>query len=237
MTISIILKDAEFVYKTPLFDIPNGGNCRVFSLLGGTLDRSLANHGSGSDGQVVGSVSIEDDGVIITQLNAIRFSGIDPLAGGVTMMAAFKTLGDFANSGVINAWSAASMSGDSLSRRIYLQAASYRSLPGAIDSDSLRPVAANSPYLLSLSRHSSGAASKLRLHDATGAVVLESPLSTYAGAELPWASDAVLDVGSGSSALSTGVLMKGAACWMGIMSDADIVSAAALMAEVTGVFE
>lgn len=242
MTLSIIIPNVQFAKRTQLYDIPALDRNHVLAVFGANRDRSLTNLNiSKPNGSVVGDVAFAADGArVLSNVNAIRFAGLTNISGqGCTLMAAFKTGPTVSNAGIVNLWGQSLLSGDSLQRRLFTTqavptgAVQYNSTPGATDTVESRNIVANKEYLLSLTRGPTGVASRIRLHNPDGSVVLYSPIAELVGPTVPYAADTVFDIGTSSAADQVGVVMKGAGLWSGIMTEAEISSAAALLYQIT----
>lgn len=241
MTLSIVVPGVQFPKRTQIYDIPALNRNHVFSVFGASQNRSLVNLNiSEVAGVIVGNVAFSSEGAnIVGNTNAIRFKGFNKSlnTSACTLMALFKTGPALGDAGVISLWSEATMSADTYARRINTTISGstpvYNSTPTPSSTATTRPVAANTEYILSMTRSIQGAASLLRLHNTDGSVALVSPIAEYVGTALPYAADTVFDIGISSSAAQKGVFMKGAALWTGVMTDAEITSAASLMYQIT----
>jgi hypothetical protein len=245
MTTIISVPDHVFPVHVPLFDIPQLSNNRVFSVFGGTLAESLANHSGRAAGAAVGTINLEPMG--IRQFGTddyIRFTDIGTLSpAGFTMIIAFRTLQDVAEftSGLVNLWSQTDKNSDTLRRRIFTDGSAGS---GPIRTYSFPPPSGpgtnwqgthDSPYLVSMVRAGNGATSNLRMHNADGTSITGNTIAVQATPML-YSVGTVLEVGNGSTAGSGGSLIQGVALWDGTMDAANIAVAAASLASASGVF-
>ncbi|HDS1793002.1 hypothetical protein [Pseudomonas putida] len=239
MTLSIIIPNIKFPRRTQLYSIPALAKNHVFSFFGASREKSLVNHNASQPhGIVVGDVAFSADGLLVLgKTNALRFKGLRaPDPAGCTILVAFKTGKTIGDAGLVSYWSEASMFDDSLARRIYSiwtsTSTTFNGVPGVTSAAAGRVITPDTEYILSLTRASKGNVSQLRVHNPDGSVASTHAITEYAGTTLPYASDVVFDIGTGSSAAQVGAYIKGAALWSGILSEAEIAAGAALMYQV-----
>lgn len=239
MTLSIIVPNVKFARRTQLFNIPALAKNHVFAVFGASREKSLINlNASEPNAVVVGDVAFSAEGArVLGNTNAIRFKGFKvPSSAGCTLMVAFKTGATAGNAGLVNLWSESALGLDGTARRIFTileGVASYNGVPGSTTPNSNRPLLPNTEYLLSLTRAVESMVSQLRLHNPDGSVALSSPIPAFVGPSMPYAADAVFDIGLSPNGAQQGVYVKGAALWSGVMTEADIAAGASLMYQVT----
>lgn len=245
MTTAIVLPDYSFPIHVPLYDIPNAANNRIYGIYGSTLAESLVNHSGRGAGSAVGAVNVEPMGIRqYGTTDCIRYSDLGVLSSaGFTMMVAFKAPLTELTSGLINLWSQADKNADSLRRRLFLDGSTAgtvplraNSYPTTTEGDTGRQLVAGNPYVLSISRHGSGVASLMRVHNQDGSVHATFTLPNQT-ALIDYSTGTVLEVGNGSSANSGGSLIQGVGLWSGVMAPTAIVQAAASLALASGVFD
>lgn len=240
MTLSIIVPNVTFPRRTQLYKIPALDRNHVFALFGASRDKSLINlNASQPNGIVTGEVEFSAEGLLtLGNSNGVRFKGFKtPNFAGVTMMVAFKTGARAGDAGLVSLWSEVAMAADSRTRRIFVSGnngnANYMGIPELLTPLASRTLTPDTEYIMSLTRTIKGTTSQLRVHNSDGSVASFHGITEMTENTMPYATDVVFDVGRAANVAQIGAYVKSAALWSGIMTEAEIAAAAALMYQIT----